>query len=129
MTRVTVKKLEEFDTAYSGAMKKVRAGLGVSSFGIQVIDLPPNLDAYPEHDHASDGQEEVYTVLEGSARLQTGDETHELVPGTFARVGAGQNRKLITGDDPARILCLGGVPEVAYSAPPWSQEGAATSSA
>ena len=69
MADVTVKQLDEFDTAYGGAMKRVRAGLGVTSFGMQVFDLPPKLENYPEHDHSEDGQEEVYTVLEGEATL------------------------------------------------------------
>ena len=92
MADVTVKSLEEFDTAYGGAMKRVRAGLGVTSFGMQVFDLPPKLENYPEHDHSEDGQEEVYTVLEGVATLHTNGEEFELRPGMFARVGAGQKQ-------------------------------------
>jgi uncharacterized cupin superfamily protein len=124
MADVTVKRLEEFDTAYGGAMKRVRAGLGVRSFGMQVFDLPPNLDAYPEHDHSEDGQEEVYTVLEGAATLEAGGEQHELRPGVFARVGSGVRRKLITGDEPARVLALGGTPDTAFEVQMWTEEGA-----
>jgi uncharacterized cupin superfamily protein len=125
MADVTVKQLEEFDAAFGGAMKRVRAGLGVKSFGMQVVDLPPNLDAYPEHDHSGEGQEEVYTLLEGAAVLEAGGETYELRPGMFARVGPGERRKFVTKDQPARILCLGGVPKKAYDPPPWTEEGAA----
>ncbi len=108
MADVTVMRLEEFDSAFGGAMKLVRHGLGVESFGLQVFDLPANADQYPEHDHAEDGQEEVYTALEGAAILQTDGEEHQLVPGVFARVGAGQKRKLVTRDRAARVLALGG---------------------
>jgi uncharacterized cupin superfamily protein len=118
MADVTVKRIDEFDTAFGGAMKLVRHGLGVESFGIQVIDMPPNADRYPEHDHAEDGQEEVYTVLQGSATLEAGGEEHRLEPGTFARVPSGTMRKLVTGDDPARLIALGGVPGKAYEIPP-----------
>jgi quercetin dioxygenase-like cupin family protein len=124
MADVTVKKLEEFDGAYGGAMKRVRAGLGVRSFGMQVFDLPPNLDAYPEHDHSGDGQEEVYTALEGAATLKVDNEEHELRPGVFARVGPGEKRKLVTADQPVRILALGGTPGTAYEVPAWTEEGA-----
>jgi quercetin dioxygenase-like cupin family protein len=124
MSDVTVKQLDDLDVAYGGVMKRVRAGLGVKSFGMQVFDLPPNLDAYPEHDHSDDGQEEVYTVLEGAARLQAGGEEHELRPGVFARVGPGEKRKLITGDQPARVLALGGTPGVAFEVQQWTEEGA-----
>ena len=94
MADVTVKRIDEFDTAFGGAMKLVRHGLGVESFGIQVIDMPPNADRYPEHDHAEDGQEEVYGVLQGAATLQAG------------------------GEEPARLLALGGVPGNVYEIPP-----------
>src|SRR5205085_592903 len=110
MANVTVKHLDDFDTSFGGAMKLVRHGLGVVSLGMQVIDLPPNVDAYPEHDHSDDGQEEVYTVLEGAATLLAGGEEHELRPRTFARVAAGERRKLVTRDQPARVLALGGIP-------------------
>lgn len=124
MADVTVKQLDKFDVAYGGVMKRVRAGLGVTSFGMQVFDLPANLDAYPEHDHSDDGQEEVYTVLEGAATLKADNEEHELRPGVFARVGPGEKRKLITGDQAARVLALGGTPGVAFAVQEWTEEGA-----
>src|SRR5436190_323196 len=52
MPAYTYKRIDDMEASFQGAFKKVRAELGVSSFGIQVLDLPPNLDAYPEHDHA-----------------------------------------------------------------------------
>jgi quercetin dioxygenase-like cupin family protein len=121
MADVTVRRLEEFDSSFGGAMKLVRHGLGVESFGMQVLDMPPNADRYPEHDHSQDGQEEVYTVLEGAATLQADGEQHELQPGTFARVGPGQKRKIVTGAEGARILALGGTAGRAYEITPFSQ--------
>lgn len=114
MSDVTVKRLDEFDSAFGGAMKLVRHGLGVGSFGLQVMDFPPNADQYPEHDHAHDGQEEVYTALEGVAILRAGGEEHRLEPGTFARVGPGEKRKIVTGAEGARVLALGATAGKAY---------------
>jgi len=114
MPDVTVKTLDEFDGAFGGAMKLVRHGLGVESFGLQVIDFPPNADRYPEHDHSHDSQEEVYVVVEGAATLQAGGEEHELRPGSFARVGSSVKRKLVTGAEGARVIAIGGVPGKAY---------------
>jgi quercetin dioxygenase-like cupin family protein len=124
MADVTVKQLEEFDTAYGGAMKRVRAGLRVTSFGMQVFDLPPNFDSWPEHDHSDDGQEEVYTVLDGALTLHAGGESYELTPGVFARVASGVTRTLATSDQPARVLALGGTPGAAYEVQEWTEEGA-----
>jgi uncharacterized cupin superfamily protein len=127
MADVTVKTLNEFDATHGGAMKLVRHGLGVESFGLQVIDMPPNVDQYPEHDHSDDGQEEVYIVMEGAAILRAGGEEHELRPGTFARVGPGEKRQLVTESEPVRLIALGGTPGKAYEISSYSlpQEAAA----
>ncbi len=117
MADVTVKKLDEFDGAFGGAMKLVRHGLGVQSFGLQVEDFPPNADQYPEHDHAHDSQEEVFIVVEGAATLQVGGEEHDLRPWTFARVGPAEKRKIVTGPEGARVIAIGGVPGKAYEVP------------
>ena len=65
----------------------------MSSFGIAVMDFPPNSTEYPEHDQTEDGQEEVYTALAGKATLMVGGEEYELEPGVFARVGAAGDAK------------------------------------
>ena len=123
MADVTVKGLDEFEAVFGGGMRRVRAGLGVTSFGMQVIELPPNFDMYPDHDHSHDEQEEVYVSLSGTATLRVGEESFELVPGVFARVGPGQKRKLVTGGEGARLLCLGGTPGQVYEPPEWTEEG------
>ena len=124
MADVTVKGLDDFEAVFGGGMRRVRAGLGVTSFGLQVIELPANFEHYPEHDHSHDEQEEVYTVLEGRVKLHAGGQDYELEPGMFARVGPGEKRKLVSGDEEVRILALGGVPGSVYHAPEFSEEGA-----
>ena len=87
----------------------MRATLGISSFGIQVIDMPPNADAYPEHDHSSDGQEEVYAALRGSAEMTVDGQSFTLDPEHVIAVKAGTTRKLIAGEGIA-MLIIGGMP-------------------
>ena len=53
MADVTVKRLEDFEAIFGGGFRRVRAGLGVSSFGLAVMDLPPTSTQYPEHDQAT----------------------------------------------------------------------------
>ncbi len=124
---VTVKRLDDLDehshTASGMSMKLARHGLDVESFGMQVIDMPANCDAHPEHDHAEGGQEEVYVVLEGSATLHVDDQQFPLELGTIARVGPAQKRKIVTGSDPVRFIALGGVPGKAYEIPAFSKPG------
>jgi uncharacterized cupin superfamily protein len=124
MADVTVKRLEDFEAVFHGGFRRVRAGLGVTAFGIQVIELPPNADMYPEHDHSHDEQEEVYLALSGRATLRVGEEEFTLEPGVFARVGALERRKLVTGEEAARILAVGATPGSVYEIPDFTVEGA-----
>lgn len=124
MPDVTVKNLKDFDRAFGGGMLRVRAGLGITSFGVQVIELPPGFSGYPEHDHSHDDQEELYTPLKGNVTLRVGDTEHELEPGVYARVGPGEKRKLITGEEGCRILAVGGIPGEVYEPPEFTEEGA-----
>jgi mannose-6-phosphate isomerase-like protein (cupin superfamily) len=111
------------EAVYGGAFKRARAELGVESFGLQVLDFPPNADQYPEHDHAEDGQEEVYVILRGSGEMEIEGERHPLEVDTMVRVSSGTNRKLWTRDEGMRVLAIGGCPGKAYEAPEITQLG------
>ena len=124
MADFTAKRIDEMEAVYAGAFVRARASLGANSFGMQVIEMPPNTDAYPEHDHSEDGQEEVYIALRGSAEIEIEGERHPLDPETFVRVGPGTTRKVWTGEEPLRLLIIGGVPGEAYEAPDVTKLGA-----
>jgi uncharacterized cupin superfamily protein len=81
MSDVSIKRVADFDSPNGGGFCRARASLGVTSFGMQVENFPAHFEHFPEHDHASDGQEEVYTALSGSAVLHAGGEHHRLEPG------------------------------------------------
>ena len=117
MSTYAVKRIDEMEAVFAGTFKRARAELGVESFGIQVLDIPANTDLYPEHDHARDGQEEVYVVLKGGGEIEIAGERHPLDPDTMVRVGPGIPRKIWPGDDGMRVLALGGVAGQAYKAP------------
>jgi mannose-6-phosphate isomerase-like protein (cupin superfamily) len=120
----TIKRIDEMEAVVAGSFKRARAALGVEAWGMQVIDMPPNIDAYPEHDHTHDGQEEVYIPLRGSAEIEIDGERHPLEIDTMVRVGPSAKRKIYTGDEALRVLCLGGVAGKPYEAPDVSQLGA-----
>ena len=89
MAGYTVAKIDDIEGIYGGAFKRARSALGITSFGMQVMDLPPNNDAYPEHDHASDGQEEVYATLRGGGEIEIDGERHPIDADHLVSVKAG----------------------------------------
>jgi mannose-6-phosphate isomerase-like protein (cupin superfamily) len=125
MADYTAKRIDEMDSAYRGAYKRVRAELGVESFGVSILDLPPNLEQFPEHDEKNTGQEEVYVTLRGTGWVEVDGERVDLDPETIVRVGPEARRKIYTGPEGMRILALGGVPGAVYEAPETSKLGAA----
>jgi len=124
MADYAVKRIDEMEAVFAGAFKRARAELGVRSFGIQVLDMPPNAHQYPEHDHAGDGQEEVYVALRGSGEVEIDGERQPLDPETMVRVSAGTTRKIWPGEEGLRVLAIGGIPGKAYDAPEVSELGA-----
>jgi mannose-6-phosphate isomerase-like protein (cupin superfamily) len=124
MAGYAVKRIDEMEAVVAGTFKRARAELGVESFGFQVMDLPANLEIYPEHDHADDGQEEVYVALSGSGEVEIEGERHPIDPETMIMVGPGVKRKIWTSDEPMRVLAIGGIPGKAYEAPDVSRLGA-----
>jgi uncharacterized cupin superfamily protein len=116
----TVKRFEDMHA--KGGLKLVRASLGVTSFGIQIITLQPNSgDAHPNHDHLQDGQEEVYVVLDGGGVIAIDGEEVALAPEVAVRVAPDSKRQLRSGDEGLRVLVVGGVPGKAYEAPAFTE--------
>jgi mannose-6-phosphate isomerase-like protein (cupin superfamily) len=132
MADVTHFEIEEID-AIEGFFEgikfyKAAAGLGVSSFGISIIDLAPGADEYPEHDHSEDGlggqmfakrpqqlgQEEVYVALRGSGTLTADGEEYSIDQNHIARIGPAVKRKIVAGPDGLRLLALGATPGEPY---------------
>lgn len=124
MAEYTAKRIGDMEAVFAGAFKRARAELGVSSFGMQVIDMPPNADQYPEHDHAETGQEEVFVVMRGGGEMEIDGERVPMDPETIIRVGPTAKRKIWPGGEGMRVLALGATPGKPYEAPEVTELGA-----
>lgn len=123
MSDFAVKRIDEMEAIYLGSFKRARAELGVESFGMAIIDMPPDFEHYPVHDHGRDGQEEVYVTLRGGGEIEIEGERFPLDSDHVARVSAGTMRKVWPGPDGIRVLVLGGIPGRPYEAPNVSKLG------
>ena len=119
-------RIDDLPSIWDGMCKLVRSGLGLSAFGVNVLDIGPDYTT-SDHTEAQSGQEEMYLVLHGSATLLVGlpgkEERIELVPEVVARVAPETRRLFKTGPDGARLLIVGGVPARAYEPQDWSSGG------
>jgi len=114
MADYTAKRVDEMEAGFGGGFVKARAELGVTSFGVQVIRLPPEFTSYPEHDHVADGQEEVYLALNGAGWIEIDGERVELTPEVLVRVGPTAKRKIYSGPEGVSVLALGAAPGEVY---------------
>src|SRR5215207_2647900 len=123
MSEVTHKRIDELDVVegFIEGFKfhRARAELGVSSFGLSIIDMPPDSTDYPEHDHSTEGigpppeqlgQEEVYIALRGSGEIEVDGDRYPLDSEHIIRVGPSAKRKPLPGPEGMRLLVIGGVP-------------------
>jgi hypothetical protein len=124
MPDFAISPIDDMEAVVFGSFKRARAVLGVQSFGMQVIDLPPNAELYPEHDHADSGQEEVFVVLRGAGEIEIDGERHAMDPDTMIRVGPQPKRKIWPGGEGMRVLALGGCPGALYDPPEVTKLGA-----
>jgi mannose-6-phosphate isomerase-like protein (cupin superfamily) len=128
-THTKIDEIEAIDGFFEGIkFHKAAAGLGVSSFGISIIDLAPGAEDYPEHDHSAEGiggqmfakrpqqlgQEEVYTALQGSGTLEADGKRYPIDADHIARVGPDVRRKVTPGPNGIRLLVIGATPGEPY---------------
>ena len=99
--------------------RPARAAMGVTAWGMNVLEIDAGCEAHPEHDHAEDGQEELYVVLRGSMTLVCGEERHEVGEGAMARVTPEVRRKIVPGKEGVTVLAVGATPGKAYEPPAW----------
>jgi mannose-6-phosphate isomerase-like protein (cupin superfamily) len=124
MADFTAKRINDMEAGFGGGFVKARAELGVTAFGMQVIQLPPDFSDYPEHDHAESGQEEVFLAIGGSGWLDIEGERVDVDGDTLVRVGPDVKRKVYAGPDGLRLLAIGGCPGEPYKVVPMTELGA-----
>jgi hypothetical protein len=121
-TGYSARSIEELPTLWEGFAKLVRAGLDITAFGANIMDLPPDY-ATAAHDESASRQEELYVALRGSGTVDVAGAALPLDAEHLVRLDAGTSRVLCSGPDGLRVLCIGGVPGGVYEPPAWSSAG------
>src|SRR3954465_10643669 len=98
---LTIVHVDEFEP--SGNWLLARRTLGLSAFGMNVVDIAPG-EQIPEHDETGRDQEEVFIVLSGDPTLVVDGQDHPLREGAFARLDPELTRTAANrGSAPARV--------------------------
>ncbi|HET9154844.1 MAG TPA: hypothetical protein VFN85_12110 [Solirubrobacterales bacterium] len=129
VTPIEIGEIEAISGVLEGVtFHKAAGALGVTAFGISIVDLEPGAETYPEHDHAEEGiggqmfakrpqqlgQEEVYLALRGSGVVEAEGESFPLDADHAVRVGPEVVRKVLPGPEGLRLLAIGGTPGEPY---------------
>ena len=122
MTGYTAKSIDELPGLWDGFARLVRAGLDITAFGANIMNLPPNYST-KSHDESESGQEELYVALRGSGSVDIGGQRVPLDAEHLVRVDPGTTRVLSSGPEGLRVLCIGGVSGGVYEPPEWSSAG------
>jgi hypothetical protein len=107
--------IDDLPDMWDGFMRMVRPGLGISAFGANVMNLPPDYSTRA-HDESGSGQEELYVGLSGAGWIVL-DESGERLPVDtehLAAVGPGTSRTLASGPEGLRVLIIGSTPGRGY---------------
>lgn len=125
MADYTVARIDELEGYYNGLFLKARDALGVTAFGLSIVDIPGGSVHYPEHSHPG-GQEEVLICTKGFGRLimDEGAEFTDLEPGVMVRIGPKTKRTIRVGNEGLQAIAIGGTPGEAYEAPAYTRIGA-----
>ena len=89
-----------------GGLHFLRDELDCENLGVSVLDCEPGWEGKP-HDHAADGQEEVYVLVEGSATVMVEGEDVELDAGDALRVAPEETRQIRNDDSESQFLLVG----------------------
>jgi uncharacterized cupin superfamily protein len=104
----------------SGRWALVRKSLGVSSFGVNVVEIAPG-QGIPEHDETERDQEELFVVLEGELVAVIDGERHPVAARSYVRVDPQPSRTFLNeGDAVARLLIISAPSTSGYEPLDWA---------
>ena len=119
MPRFTIVHVDDFERPFA-KWALARKSLGITSFGMNVVELAPG-ESIPEHDELARDQEEVFVTLAGEPTLVIDGEDHAAPAGTYARLDPEPLRTVVNGSDAGAVVLIVSAPRTSgYEPPDWA---------
>jgi quercetin dioxygenase-like cupin family protein len=84
----------------------LRDPLECEQLGVTVLECDPGWTGKP-HDHAEDGQEEAYVLVDGAATVTVDGEVVSMEAGDVLRIDPNATRQIENGDAESRFVLVG----------------------
>ncbi len=121
MSGYTAKSIDDLPSLWDGFAKLVRPGLGVTAFGANIMDLPPDYSTN-SHNESESVSRSSTSRCAALALSISASSAWRSTPSTSSG-SAGTDRVLTSGQDGLRVLFIGGIPGGVYEPPEWSSSG------
>ncbi len=119
MPGFTIVHLSDFERPFP-KWALARKSLGLQSFGMNVVELPPG-ETIPEHDETGRDHEEVFLTLSGAVTVVIDGEEHPAPAGTFVRLDPEPQRTVVnTGGADASVLIISAPRTSGYEPMGWA---------
>jgi uncharacterized cupin superfamily protein len=116
MPGFTIVHLSDFERPFPN-WALARRSLGLQSFGMNVVELPPG-ETIPEHDETATDQEEVFIVLSGEATMVIDGRDHPAPAGTFVRLDPAPRRTVVNRSAADVTVLIVSAPRTSGHTPP-----------
>ena len=128
-TRYAISTLDDLRTAPIPGQAQwhtIRTKLGISSFGINAWTATEDGQRIiGEHDETSNGHEELYVVLSGTATFTVDGDEVEAQQGTFVHVADPAVKRAASGARGTTILVVGAKPGEVFTPSGWERSAEA----
>jgi len=119
MSGFTIVHLDELERPFP-KWALARKSLGLRSFGMNLVELPPG-ETIPEHDETGSDQEEVFIVLSGEPTMVIDGVDHPAPAGTFVRLDPEPKRTVVNRSSTEATVLIVSAPRTSgYTPMDWA---------
>ena len=104
---VKIEDVEDWLGDYPGEMRGITYAIGAEQVAITYRRMPQHTGSKGSYGHRHKTQEEIYILVNGSARMKLDDELVEMTPLTAVRVSPETMRGYEAGPAGAELIVIG----------------------